>query len=109
MSKHNHHEPDHKSLADVMKNDSNVISLAFEDGTPNRDNWSEFFDTLGRFLTTFNIKVVGIDKTSYSKLVSERIDRQRKAQELAKGIVSPDQAPPTPEIILASPSSTKEV
>lgn len=111
MSKHNQqsNQTEHKSLADVMKDDTNVISLAFEDGTPNRDNWSEFFDTLGRFLTTFNIKVVGIDKSTYGRLVQERIERQKRAQELAKGIVSPDQVPTTPEIILPSSSATKEV
>lgn len=114
-SQHSQSQVPHKSLADVLKDDSNVISLAFEDGTPGRSNWSEFFDTLGQFLVSWNIKVVGIDKRTYTLLVQERIERQKRAQELAQGIASPtDQAegqevPAIPGIVLPSSDAKKEV
>ena len=101
-------EPEQKSLKDVLKDDSRVISLAFEDDTPNRDNWSEFFDTLGSFLKSWNIRLAGIDKRTYSRMVAERIERLRasaqiKAEEEKKPQIITGQEKPdaAPQIIVA--------
>ena len=93
MSKHD--RPKHESLADVLKDDSKVISLAIEDSTQNRSNWSEFFDTIGSFLKTFDMKIVGIDKGTYAKMVKERVERLRAQAQVTA--VEPEAK--TPEII----------
>lgn len=100
-------EPEHKSLKDLIKDDSNIISLAFEDDTPNRDNWSEFFETLGSFLKAWNVRLVGLDKKVYAKMVAERIERLRasaqiKQQEEKPQIITGQEKPnATPQIIVA--------
>lgn len=81
MSKHNQIVPPTKSLADIIKDDSHIMSLAIEDGTERRDNWTEFFDTLGSFLKSWNMKVVGIDKIVFAKMTQERIQRLAQAAE----------------------------
>jgi hypothetical protein len=71
-------------LGQLLKENSNVVSLALEDQVPNRINYIEFFDCLTSFLRSYNFAIVGIDKETYVKIQKERAFKNEKLMKKTK-------------------------
>jgi len=71
-----------QTLGKMIKDDSNVLSIAIEDRIiGKRLNLTEFFDTLTHFLASWNMALIGIDKQTFLKMSKERAERMANAPE----------------------------